>query len=73
MMKNLTLQHTEIGDLILIMTFVFNLSACSKGRYGPNCEFFCDCDNDSSCDPLSGTCVCQSGFIGPKCQYLAGM
>jgi hypothetical protein len=29
-------------------------STCDRGRFGPNCQDVCDCENASSCDPVSG-------------------
>lgn len=40
---------------------------CRPGRYGPNCQFYCDCDNGAACDPTSGDCTCQVGWVGPTC------
>ena len=49
------------------------VSACRRGRYGPNCEFRCNCENSASCDAVTGTCVCQEGWIGPRCSQNKGM
>ncbi|XP_065840044.1 uncharacterized protein [Oscarella lobularis] len=40
---------------------------CSKGKYGPNCEKDCECQNDASCDSVSGICNCLPGWTGPTC------
>ena len=49
------------------------VSACRRGRYGPNCEFRCNCENSASCDAVTGTCVCQEGWLGPRCSQNKGM
>ncbi|XP_065840054.1 uncharacterized protein [Oscarella lobularis] len=30
--------------------------SCFKGKYGPNCEKDCECQNDTGCDSVSGAC-----------------
>lgn len=27
----------------------------------------CDCHNGANCSPVNGTCVCQDGYTGEKC------
>ena len=40
---------------------------CPEGYYG-DCTQQCDCDNGASCDREDGTCHCEPGFVGDKCQ-----
>lgn len=42
-------------------------SACEEGRYGPDCERECQCDNGGTCVPSTGACECPAGFIGARC------
>lgn len=44
-------------------------SQCSNGWYGNQCEQRCQCENNASCDTVSGRCSCQPGYSGPLCQY----
>ena len=46
--------------------------ACPSGRYGANCDSICDCANNASCDPVTGTCNCLTGWTGPKCLLTQG-
>ena len=48
--------------------YSFPFPACPAGRYGPDCEYFCDCDNKGVCDPQAGTCECTEGWVGARCQ-----
>lgn len=40
---------------------------CPRGFYGDECQKECDCQNESSCDQISGVCSCSRGWQGPKC------
>jgi hypothetical protein len=44
---------------------------CDPGRFGPNCQQECACDNAQTCDPISGACNCYNGFHGDKCDLRA--
>jgi len=43
------------------------LVVCKKGRYGPSCSSYCECDNGATCDSVTGKCVCTDGYIGERC------
>uniref|UniRef100_A0A452G9R1 Stabilin-2 n=1 Tax=Capra hircus TaxID=9925 RepID=A0A452G9R1_CAPHI len=59
------------------MHFVFQIPKCCKGFYGPDCNqcpggFSNPCSGNGQCaDGLdgNGTCVCQDGFQGSRCQF----
>ncbi|XP_037909252.1 protein draper isoform X3 [Hermetia illucens] len=40
---------------------------CKPGYYGEACDKICTCQNNSSCDPVSGRCICSNGWIGEDC------
>ena len=40
---------------------------CPDNKYGPNCLFTCNCENDAKCDRINGTCICSKGYTGPTC------
>lgn len=46
---------------------MFPFSVCEPGKWGPGCERDCPCQNGATCDPVTGTCTCQPGYIGPLC------
>ncbi len=41
--------------------------ACPAGLYGVSCSQTCVCHNHSSCDAVSGQCVCSAGWTGDTC------
>ncbi|XP_059169978.1 uncharacterized protein LOC131951651 [Physella acuta] len=42
--------------------------ACSLNFYGEECRKQCDCDTSQSvCDSVTGTCMCNPGWTGAKC------
>ncbi|VDO89018.1 unnamed protein product [Haemonchus placei] len=41
---------------------------CSVGLWGPSCQRKCECDNGANCDPETGACICEAGFMGVKCE-----
>ena len=48
---------------------------CPSGTYGNGCSKECSCLTTRNCDPVTGECLCPSGFRGPNCnaskyQYL---
>lgn len=54
--------------------FCFNIKTgircetkCPEGLYGEDCHSRCECMNNSSCDPTTGSCVCARGWGGPDC------
>ncbi|XP_073662087.1 platelet endothelial aggregation receptor 1 isoform X7 [Tursiops truncatus] len=40
---------------------------CSPGRYGPACQFSCQC-HGAPCDPQTGACLCPPERTGPSCE-----
>lgn len=40
---------------------------CPIGYYGDDCQSLCKCNNNSSCDPITGACVCARGWEGSDC------
>lgn len=56
--------------------FAFNLlgyhgkhckKPCDDKHWGPNCAFLCLCQNNGTCNPISGSCKCTPGFSGQLC------
>ncbi|XP_045192080.2 N-acetylglucosamine-1-phosphodiester alpha-N-acetylglucosaminidase-like [Mercenaria mercenaria] len=44
-------------------------SSCKVGWYGNQCDQRCQCENNASCDSVSGRCSCEPGYSGRLCQY----
>ncbi|XP_038115566.1 protein draper isoform X4 [Culex quinquefasciatus] len=42
-------------------------SRCQMGLYGESCSEVCACHNNSSCDPITGECICSRGWTGANC------
>lgn len=42
---------------------------CELGSYGPDCGFYCNCNNQP-CDPVTGLCQCGPGFKGQHCELV---
>ncbi|XP_071399924.1 multiple epidermal growth factor-like domains protein 10, partial [Centroberyx affinis] len=40
---------------------------CPPGSYGYGCRQVCDCLNNSTCDHMTGTCYCNPGWKGARC------
>ena len=40
---------------------------CEEGMYGEGCQQRCDCVGNTSCDRITGRCLCPPGTTGPKC------
>ena len=52
--------------------YVYTLTACGSGEYGPGCSQSCHCDN-GGCDRYSGICnsgTCEAGWFGGNCQSM---
>lgn len=40
---------------------------CPAGKYGEDCMKDCNCKNNSSCDAITGNCICSRGWQGDDC------
>lgn len=40
---------------------------CPNGKWGEDCSNECVCLNNSSCDPVTGACICARGWTGDSC------
>lgn len=53
------------------LTVHLNSSACyvgcAPGTFGYGCQQLCECMNNATCDHVTGTCYCSSGFKGIRC------
>lgn len=45
------------------------LTECPPGRYGVNCQLDCRCQNNGTCDRVTGGCQCTGGFYGHSCEH----
>ncbi|XP_060064498.1 delta-like protein D isoform X2 [Ylistrum balloti] len=41
---------------------------CNAGCYGDLCQFNCLCENNATCDKMTGQCTCSKGWTGVYCQ-----
>lgn len=57
--NNMNIQQNETG--------IRCETKCPKGLYGNDCHSQCECMNNSSCDPETGTCICARGWEGVDC------
>ncbi|KAK3763092.1 hypothetical protein RRG08_005855 [Elysia crispata] len=44
---------------------------CTKGWFGPDCQYQCHCAGSAPCDKHDGSCSsgCHQDWFGPACQY----
>lgn len=40
--------------------------SCPAGTFGDGCQLLCPECIVGSCDPVSGDCICQAGYWGPR-------
>ena len=51
------------------INYVFTLTECSLGLYGPGCTETCHCLNGGKCNTQNGSCFCiEAGWTGEICQ-----
>ncbi|KAM4701419.1 N-acetylglucosamine-1-phosphodiester alpha-N-acetylglucosaminidase [Discoglossus pictus] len=43
-------------------------NACAPGFFGNRCSSKCNCQNNGTCDHVSGTCECLAGYKGEFCE-----
>lgn len=58
------------GGVSLCITVYPNSSCyteCAPGTFGYGCQQLCECMNNATCDHVTGTCYCSSGFKGIRC------
>lgn len=48
-------------------TFLLCYTGCAPGTFGYGCQQLCECMNNATCDHVTGTCYCSSGFKGIRC------
>ena len=53
---------------VCIITFPSPFLACSEGSYGLDCASTCECQNNATCDFVSGSCSCTAGWFGTLCE-----
>ncbi|XP_035679677.1 proto-oncogene tyrosine-protein kinase receptor Ret-like [Branchiostoma floridae] len=44
---------------------------CAPGSFGLNCSMKCNCDNNASCDPVNGSCICAEGQSDDFCENIS--
>lgn len=45
------------------------ITECTVGRFGANCQLKCNCQNNGTCDRVTGTCRCGAGYYGLNCEH----
>ncbi|KAL1007598.1 hypothetical protein UPYG_G00088920 [Umbra pygmaea] len=60
-----------LGSLVLI---ALNCELkCPPGTFGYGCQQLCECQNNATCDYVTGTCYCSIGYKGIRCDQAALM
>lgn len=49
------------------------MAECPEGQYGPNCVLECVCQHNSTCNRVTGTCQCEPGYYGHRCEHGASL
>lgn len=52
--------------LCLVVLLYFS-AECPPGTFGYGCRQLCECSNNATCDHVTGTCYCNPGFKGIRC------
>lgn len=65
----LSLNAAQCEVMGLIFCPVRLVPECPVGRFGANCQLKCSCQNNGSCDKVTGTCQCGSGYYGHLCEH----
>ena len=39
---------------------------CPPLTFGKDCQKTCNCMNGALCDPVTGDCICENGYIGEQ-------
>ena len=47
-----------------------NLIECPENSFGKDCSGKCSCSDNGRCDPVSGQCHCDLGWMGETCEQL---
>lgn len=58
--------------LILLFFFSscqFSVAECPAGKFGANCQLTCTCQNNGTCDRVTGMCQCGPGYYGHLCEH----
>ncbi|KAG2470911.1 MEG11 protein, partial [Polypterus senegalus] len=53
--------------------FPYQREECPPGTFGYGCKQLCECLNNATCDHVTGTCYCSTGFKGIRCDQAALM
>lgn len=60
-------QDALCADLAVMI--LSSVAACDSGHWGPDCIHPCNCSaGQGSCDAISGLCLCEAGYDGPRCE-----
>ncbi|XP_023243039.1 multiple epidermal growth factor-like domains protein 10 [Centruroides sculpturatus] len=63
---NLTCSITKL--IVLLLSFDHPvLKILNPSRWGPYCQFKCQCSNGGDCDSVTGQCICPPGYSGSNC------
>lgn len=62
-----TAGHTERSGFLTARSPSLCHTGCAPGTFGYGCQQLCECMNNATCDHVTGTCYCSSGFKGIRC------
>ena len=61
--------RSDCGHLRKVTSLCCSVAACDSGHWGPDCSYACNCSaGHGGCDAVSGLCVCEAGYVGPRCE-----
>ncbi len=59
--------YVQLKDNIHTSSLSQLYADCPEGLYGQDCLGVCLCQNNASCDLITGMCNCTIGWTGPAC------